>query len=93
MPNGSADEWETDWRRGVDTKLDKMMGLIQGLVERTVVNESAIRDIRDEKRAAPRLAQGWIEVLLMLLFGAISALCGGGGLIISLANLLMAHWH
>lgn len=89
MPNGTAQDWEKDWREGVNTKLDSLMTLVQNLVSRMTVNERAINDIQDK----PANARNWSMLWLMVGGLAVSALCGGGGLVISVINLIAAHWH
>lgn len=95
MPNGSAEEWEAGWRKSVDTRLSSFDGKLDTLIEsmqklytRMTVNESAISEIRDSKKAAPRLTQGWLEIALMLLFGIVTATCSASGVILGLINLL-----
>ena len=89
MPNGSAQDWERDWREGVNTKLDTLTSLVQGLVSRMLVNEQAISDMRSK----PSDVRNWSMLWLMVCGLAVSALCGGGGLVLSIVNIIAAHWH
>lgn len=89
MPNGSAQDWERDWRDGVNTKLDTLTSLVQGLVSRMLVNEQSISDLRTK----PSDVRNWSMLWLMVGGLGVSALCGGGGLIISVVNIIAAHWH
>jgi hypothetical protein len=100
VPNGTAEEWEAGWRKSVDgrltsfdAKLDTLVDAVQRLVTRLTLTENAIGEIRDTKRAAPRLTQGWLEIGLMLLFGLVTMLCNGTALAIGLFNLLRAIGH
>lgn len=100
MPNGTAEQWEAGWRKRVDERLgsgdkkfDTLIEMMQGLITRMTVLEGVVGEIRDAKKTAPRLAQGWVNIALWLIFGSISALCGGGGFLIGLYTLLSNHWH
>lgn len=87
MPNGSAQEWERDWRETVNAKLDTLVAAVQGLVSRMSVNEQAITDLRGKPQDVRNLSMVWLMVGGL----AISALCGGGGLIVSLIGLVVGH--
>lgn len=89
MPNGTASEWEKDWREGVNVKLDALTVLVQGLVSRMTVNEQVISDMRDK----PANARNWSALWIMLAGFLVSTLCGGVGLAISVINLIASHWH
>lgn len=96
MPNGTAEEWEAGWRHGVnerlssfDGKLDTIVEGMQKLITRMTLNEEAVRDMRDSKKAAPRITQGWVEIGCLCYAAFVSTVAVLFGLI----NLLAAHWH
>lgn len=96
MPNGSAEEWEAAWRKSVDTRLSSFDGKLDTLIEsmqklytRMTVNETAIQEMRDAKKTAPREVRGWIDIGCM----GILALFSMTALLISAITLLSAHWH
>lgn len=87
--NGSAQDWEEDWRKGVNGKLDTLTSLVQGLVSRMSLNEQAITDLRGK----PANLRDWAGVWLLVCGLIVSSLCGASGFVLALVQMLAAHWH
>lgn len=89
MPNGTVQEWETNWREKVDAKLEELLSELKGLVSRMAVNEQATKDLREK----PGNIRNWSMLWLMIGGLAMSTLFGCSGLVISLVSLIVTHWH